>query len=386
VVPSFIHGPSPPCPSHGGSPHACASVASMLTSAANALCPLMHEDRSGSSALDLTMSFWPSSSAAVVPPVVPSAVVPPAAPVLPPVLVPAPPVIDLDSVGDSTLPIPAPVLIICSAEPFKLLSIADAIAYLNLSNIIQYYLRCPEFSTQSSDNALMTDSRNAKVSAYWEGQVRVVIQDGSLYFLFEHKGSMYDGKGFEMLAALNQHCRPNSVANAFTTLMSFYNNSMGESEEIMAFLSRFDGKLNDMSHCKIILPLVLMVMFFLHSLHSCYGNLLEQFCSRDKFLIGASLDSVVADVRYHNEFKLVGSDKKCRLERVQNWRLPPPLLLLTNKERSGATPTKGLLALTSKALRNRGRICLQGMVYILSDIVTRTNMPQPPACCWLNLI
>ncbi len=74
---------------------------------------------------------------------------------------------------------------------------------------------------------------------------------------------MYDGKGFEMLAALNQHCRPDSVANVFTTLMLLFNNSMGELEEIIAFQSRSNRMANNMSRCKIILPPVLMVMFFL---------------------------------------------------------------------------------------------------------------------------
>ncbi len=67
---------------------------------------------------------------------------------------------------------------------------------------------------------------------------------------------------------------------------------------------------NDMARCKIVIPQILMVMFFLCSLHPCYDDLLKQFRSRYKSLDGASLDSIVADVRYHNEFKLVGSDKK----------------------------------------------------------------------------
>jgi hypothetical protein len=146
----------------------------------------------------------------------------------------------------------------------------------------------------------VTDSRNAEASAYWEGQIRVAIQDGSLHFLFENKGSMYDGKGIKMLAVRNQHCHPDSVANAFTTLMLLFNDSMGESEEIITFWSRFNGMVNNMSRCKIILAPVLMVMFFLRSLHSRYDNLLEQFCSCYKSLKGASLDSIVADVRYHN--------------------------------------------------------------------------------------
>jgi hypothetical protein len=138
----------------------------------------------------------------------------------------------------------------------------------------------------------------------------VAVQDGSLCFLFENKGLMYDRKGFKMLAALNQHCCPNSVANAFTTLMLLFNNSMGELEEIMAFWSRFDGMVNNMSCCKIILSPGLMVVFFLCSLHSRYNDLLQQVCSCYKSLEGASLDSIVAGVRCHDEFKLVGSDKK----------------------------------------------------------------------------
>ncbi len=47
-------------------------------------------------------------------------------------------------------------------KPFKLPPIADSKAYLNLSSIIQYYLCCPEFSTQCSDDALITSSQNAE--------------------------------------------------------------------------------------------------------------------------------------------------------------------------------------------------------------------------------
>jgi hypothetical protein len=96
---------------------------------------------------------------------------------------------------------------ICPAEPFKLPPIADAKAYLNLYSILQYYLHCPESSTLHSDDALVTDSRNAEASAHWEGQIRMAVQDGSLHFLFKNKGSMYNGKGFKMLSVLNQYCR-----------------------------------------------------------------------------------------------------------------------------------------------------------------------------------
>ncbi len=256
MVPTVIHGginPSPPCPSHGGYPHAPASVVSLLASAAPPLHPLTHQDLSASSALDLTMSFWPSSLVAVAPLVVPSAnEAPPLAPnpdanVSPPPA-PNPNVSPPSPVEGAILPAAAiaPVLLIHPTKPFKLLPIADSKAYLNLTSIIQYYLRCPEFSTQQLDNALVTDLRNAEAS-FWEGLIWVAVQEGLLRFLIENKSSMYDGKGFEMLDALNQHCRPDSIENAFTTLLSLFNDNMGELEEIMAFHSCFDGMVNNMA-------------------------------------------------------------------------------------------------------------------------------------------
>jgi hypothetical protein len=65
------------------------------------------------------------------------------------------------------------------------------------------------------DDALVTDARNSEVSCLGEGQIRMAVQEGSLHFLFENKGSIYDGKDLEMLAALNQHCHLGSVANTF---------------------------------------------------------------------------------------------------------------------------------------------------------------------------
>ncbi len=188
AIPSFIHGPSWPLPSHGGSPHASASLASLLALAAPPLCPLTHEDLSGSSASELAMSFWPSLPAVAAPAVVPPVVAPPAVPVLPPLAVSTPQVVEVDSPESFVPPAPAPLSMILLAEPFQLPPIADAKAYLNLLSILQYCLRHPEFSTQRSDNALITDSRNAEASSYWEGQIRVAVQDGSLHFLFKSKG------------------------------------------------------------------------------------------------------------------------------------------------------------------------------------------------------
>jgi hypothetical protein len=113
-----------------------------------------------------------------------------------------------------------------------------------------------------------------------------------------------------MLAALNQHCCLETVANIFTLFMSLFNDVQGNSEPIIEICSCFDGTVMDMTWCKIMIPLILLVMFFLCALHGHYTDLLKQFCSCFKVLEDASVNSVVEDVRYHDSFTLAGP-KKC---------------------------------------------------------------------------
>jgi hypothetical protein len=156
-----------------------------------------------------------------------------------------------------------PMAFIRKAEPFELPAMKAAKAYLNHYSIIQYYLQHPEFSTQWADDALVTKSQKLEARCFWDGQIRVAVQDSSLLFLFKNKGSQFDGKGFEMLAALNWHCQSDLVANVFTMLMLLFNDIMTKSKEVMAFCASFDRMVNDMAWFKINIPPILLVIFFL---------------------------------------------------------------------------------------------------------------------------
>ncbi len=113
-----------------------------------------------------------------------------------------------------------------------------------------------------------------------------------------------------MLATLEQHCWPDTISIAFSMLMSLFNDVQGPSEPILKFCSRFDGMVLDMSCSKIFLPPIFLVMLFLCTLHSRYSDILDQFWSRYKTLETATIDSVIDDACYQDEFKLVGSNKK----------------------------------------------------------------------------
>jgi hypothetical protein len=160
---------------------------------------------------------------------------PPAPPLLmggpsPGVVLAASPPAPAPDVSPSFLAPPPPVASLRAAEPAKLTEIKNAKAYLDLQDLIQYHLCLSEYSTKWADDALVTDMIILEASLFWEGQIRVAVRDGSLQFLFYNIGSVYHGKGFEMLTALEQYCHPNTMANAFTRLMSLFNNVQGELE------------------------------------------------------------------------------------------------------------------------------------------------------------
>ncbi len=42
---------------------------------------------------------------------------------------------------------------------------------------------------------------NLEAICLWEGQLHLAFKDGTLRFLFQNKGNIYNSRGFEMLAA-----------------------------------------------------------------------------------------------------------------------------------------------------------------------------------------
>ena len=152
----FHHAPPPP--SHDC--HAPASVAAASALAALPLCPLSHKDLSASLVSDLTVSNPPVA--------IPS----PSSPPLPGVTIPAPPPPPLGVPTPALAPssfqlVLSPTVVpLRSLEPFKLPVIKDDKAYLDVHDIIQYYLRQPEYAAQHLDDALVTTPSNVSASLF----------------------------------------------------------------------------------------------------------------------------------------------------------------------------------------------------------------------------
>jgi hypothetical protein len=111
----------------------------------------------------------------------------------------------------------------------------------------------------------------------WEGQLCFAVRDGTLRFLFKNIGSQFHGRGFKMLANLMQHCCPDTVSNASTSLLLLFHNVQGESESILVYWSRFDGLTLKLARCKDMIPSIFLVVLFLCALHGWYSIIVDQF-------------------------------------------------------------------------------------------------------------
>ncbi len=113
-----------------------------------------------------------------------------------------------------------------------------------------------------------------------------------------------------MIQVLKDNFRPSSISNSFTTLRALFNDTQGNKEGIHEFWSWFESHLGTLSRSSVAIPPILQVMLFLHAMHSHYADLLSQFASKHKDLSLATIDSVVANACFMDEFVVVGGKQK----------------------------------------------------------------------------
>ncbi len=179
---------------------------------------------------------------------------------------------------------------------------------------------------------LLTDARNALASQYWEGQLQAALKDGPVRFLFKNTGFTFCGKGFEMLQVLEDHFCPSSISNSFTTVLALFNDTQGEKESIHKFWSQFEGHIGALSQSLAAIPPILQVMLFLWGMHLHYQDLLSQFALKHKDLALATIDSIVADAPFMDDFVIVKGKTKPGAPGPSPRSTPSAAAVATDKE------------------------------------------------------
>ena len=149
-------------------------------------------------------------------------------------------------------PIPLPTV-----APFTLPVIKNATDYLQTRELILYWLRCPGYSTARSDSALITDSRKALVSQFWEVHIRTALKDGGMP---DSSSRMPVQRIMTRVSKCFRFSKTTTAlhpSNTFTTLLSLFNDTQNDTKGIHEFRLRFEGNLLVLSHSSVTIPQIL---------------------------------------------------------------------------------------------------------------------------------
>jgi hypothetical protein len=105
-------------------------------------------------------------------------------------------------------------------------------------------------------------------------------------------------------------------------------------ESILEYPSQFDGLTLELLQCKVVIPLFLLVMLFLWAIHSCYADIVKQFCSQFKAIETATVNSILSNVAFQDSFTIVNS-KKGKSAGGSGFNLRAPAVATANTDHQG---------------------------------------------------
>jgi hypothetical protein len=168
----------------------------------------------------------------------------------------------------------------------------------------------------------------------------------------------------KMLDTVMQHCCPDKVSNAFTSLLSLFKDVQRKSKFIIDYRSRFDGLPLELARCKVVIPSILLVMLFLRALHSWYKDIVNQFWAHFKPIETATLNLIVSYVTYHDGFQVMDHSKKGKPRSGSGPCVPAATSATTNSDCQGnvwQSPFKWLAQYGIKGIKGHWMRTMAGM-------------------------
>ena len=126
-----------------------------------------------------------------------------------------------DSSSNPSAPVPAPptpLLVVTAikdkASYLGLKDITDKDSWIEAKNIIDAGLRRPPFCPSPNSKILLTTNANIVASAWWEEVVNYYVKPPISDLFVEE--SRFDGKGFEMIAHIDQYFNPSGTVDSLS--------------------------------------------------------------------------------------------------------------------------------------------------------------------------
>ena len=191
-------------------------------------------------------------------------------------------------------PPPAPLhpLVLIKDKPsdMGIKIITDKDSWMEAKKIIDARLRRAPYWPGDS-KALITTSLNAAASVWWEEVIAYYCKPPvSDLFVEEHR---FDGKGFEMIAHIDQHFNPSGAVDSLSYIFDLIDIKQTEQESVVTLKARFSKAFSSLKMGGIGIDSALQVGFMLRALLGRYHAVVQEFRLGRHSLSDASLQTVV---------------------------------------------------------------------------------------------
>ena len=203
-----------------------------------------------------------------------------------------------DSSSDPSVPVPAPptpspvvTFIKDKASDLGLKDITDKDSWIEAKKIIDARLRRPPFCPGPDSKLLLTTNANAVASAWWEEVVNYYVKPPISDLFVEE--SRFDGKGFEMIAHIDQYFNPSGTVDSLSHIFDLIDIKQANAESVITLKARFSRIFANLKMGGVLIDSALQVGFMLRALRSTYHGVVQDFRLGRHSLSSATLQSVV---------------------------------------------------------------------------------------------
>ncbi len=169
--------------------------------------------------------------------------------------------------------------------------ITDKDSWTDATKIIDSRLRRAPYWPGASKELVTTNANAVATSVWWEEVIAFYCQPPVSDLFVEE--CRFDGKGFEMIAHIDQHFNPLGAVNSLGYIFDLIEIRQSDTESVVTLKARFSCLFSALKMGGINIDSALQVSFMLRSLLAKYQAVVQEFCLGHHALTDAILQTVV---------------------------------------------------------------------------------------------
>ena len=208
------------------------------------------------------------------------------------------------------------------ASDLGLKDITDKDSWKEAKKIIDARLHRHPYCPGPNSRLLVTSTRNAVASAWWEEVINYHVKPPISNLFVEE--SQFGGKGFEMIDHIDKYFNPSGTVDSLSHIFDLIDIKQAPAESVITLKARLSRVFASLKMGGVSIDSALQVGFMLHSLLPSYQGVVQDFRLGHHSLSSTTLQSVVDQCATRTPGRVLSTSQGNRLAPLQPTLPVPP--------------------------------------------------------------